>query len=50
MEGKKRKIVVSCDTKQGLRKYGRFGDSYNDVIVRLLSHADSCDSFVEDWF
>ena len=46
----KKKIAVSNDVKQGLRKYGRFGESYNDVIVKLLSHADSCNGFVEDWF
>ena len=46
----KKKIAVSSDVKQELRKYGRFGDSYNDVIVKLLSHADVCDGFVENWF
>jgi len=45
-----KKIAVSGDVKEELRKYGRFGESYNDVIVRLMSHADSCNGFVEDWF
>jgi len=45
-----KKIAVSSDVKHELIKYGRFDESYNDVIRRLLSHADSCDGFVEDWF
>jgi hypothetical protein len=46
----RKNVQLSSDVKQKLRRYGRFGDSYNDVIVKLLLHADSCDGFVEDWF
>ena len=46
----KKMIAVSSDVKQGLNKYRRGDDSYNDVIRNLLSHADSCDGFVENWF
>lgn len=47
---KKKKIALSSDVKKELRKYGRVGSSYDDVIRDLLSHVDTCDSFWENRF
>ena len=46
----KKNIAVSSDVKKWLNIYRRGDESYNDVIVKLLSHADVCDGFVENWF
>lgn len=46
----KKKIVLGCDTKKELRKYGRVGSSYDDVVRDLLSHVNTCDSFWENRF
>jgi len=42
------KITVSRKTKLQLQKLGNIGDSYESVIVTLLQHSDTCDSFWSD--
>lgn len=32
-------IAVTIDNYNRLRKLGKFGDSFNDIITKLLSHS-----------
>ena len=42
------RITISRQTKAQLQRLGKIGDSYESVIVSLLQHSDTCDSFWSD--
>ena len=39
------KIALSCETIGELKKYGKIGSSYDDVVKDLLTHASVCDRY-----
>jgi predicted CopG family antitoxin len=43
-----RTIAVDDETHSRLKNHGRFGDSYCDIIKRLLDGAEKDSSTVED--
>jgi len=42
MQGKRTSIAVHEQTVQRLGEFGKFNESYEDVVNRLLDHVDNC--------
>ena len=36
----RKNIIVTTETWERLRKYGNFGDSYEDIIIKLINEFD----------
>jgi len=42
MRGEATTIMVLRDTRERLKEYGQKGETYDEIIERLLEHAQKC--------
>jgi len=48
MQNRYTTIQISREVRDKLKKLGRKGETYNDILKGLKNHAEKCDRYWED--